>query len=121
MFVRTRRSHMAVFASLAHPEVFQQAAVQSFYPIEPTQAQLPELIAASGPKPELIYMVWSRRDYDLGDGRRADEASRELLGQLRAADLNVTEQVSDYSPGWGGWRGQYDEILAALFPLASPE
>ncbi len=111
----------AVFASLAHPEVFRQAAVQSFYPIEPTHAQLPELIAASGAKPALIYMVWSRRDYDLGDGRKAEDASRELAGRLRAADLNVTEQVSDYSPGWGGWRGQYDEILAALFPLESSE
>ena len=34
------------------------------------------------------------------------------------ADINAIEQVTDYSPGWGGWRGQYDEILPALFPLA---
>ena len=34
--------------------------------------------------------------------------------------VNVTEQVADYTPGWGGWRGQHDEILAALFP-AEPE
>ena len=72
-------------------------------------------------KPELIYVVWSRRDYDLGGGRRADDASRELLGQLRDAGIEVIEQISDYSPGWGGWRGQDDEILAALFPLAPSE
>ena len=111
----------AVFAALAHPEVFQQVAVQSFYPIEPTQERLPEIIAASGPKPELIYLVWSRNDYDLGEGRQAEAASRELLGQLRASGLNVTEQIADYTPGWGGWRGQYDEILAALFPLVLKE
>jgi len=107
----------AVFSALAHPEVFQQAAAQSFYPIEPTQSRLPELVASSGPKPKLIHIVWSRHDYDFGDGRQAAEASQELLGQLRSAGVNVTEQIADYSPGWAGWRGQYDEILTALFPL----
>ena len=111
----------AVFAALGHPDVFQQAAAQSFYPIEPAQERLPEMIAGSGPKPELVYVVWSNNDYDLGGGRRADDASRELISQLRAADVNVVEQVADYSPGWGGWRGQYDEILAALFPLTAQE
>jgi enterochelin esterase-like enzyme len=111
----------AIRAALTHPEVFRKAAAQSFYPIEPTQEQLPELIAASDPKPELIYMVWSRHDYDLGEGRRADETSREVIGQLRDAGFNVVEQIADYSPGWGGWRGQYDEILVALFPLTPEE
>jgi enterochelin esterase-like enzyme/outer membrane protein assembly factor BamB len=111
----------AVFAALAHPDVFQQAAAQSFYPIEPAQDRLPEMIAESGPKPDLIYMVWSRHDYELGNGRRADDASRELLGQLRAADVKVIEQISDYSPGWAGWRGQDDDILAAFFPLSPSE
>jgi len=111
----------AILAALEHPDVFQQAATQSFYPIQPSEERIPAIIAESGPKPELIYVVWSRRDYDLGGGRRADEASRELLGQLRDADVRVIEQTSDYSPGWGGWRGQDDEILAALFPLTPPE
>ena len=66
-------------------------------------------------------MVWSRRDYELGDGRTAEDASRELLGWLRDAGVNAAEQVTDYSPGWGGWRGQYDEILPALFPLPPQE
>ena len=111
----------AVFAALAHPDVFQQAATQSFYPIEPTQERLPALIAGAGPKPELIYVVWSRHDYDLGEGRRAQEASLELLGLLRDADIPVVEQVADYSPGWAGWRGQDDEILVRLFPLPATE
>lgn len=111
----------AVFAALAHPDVFQQAASQSFYPIEPTQERLPSLIADTGPKPELIYVVWSRHDYDLGEGRRADDASRELLALLREADIAVVEQVSDYSPGWAGWRGQDDEILVRLFPMPATE
>ena len=111
----------AVFAALTYPDVFQQAATQSFYPIEPTQDRLPEMIAGSGPKPALIYVVWSRRDYDLGNDRRADDASRELINQLRAADVKVVEQISDYSPGWAGWRGQDDDILAAFFPLSPSE
>jgi len=79
--------------------------------------RLPGLISASGAKPRLVYVAYSNRDYDLGDGRRAREASVELLGQLRAAQVKVVEQVADYSPGWAGWRGQDDEILATLFPL----
>jgi len=111
----------AVLAAFTHPDAFQRAAVQSFYPIEPTYERLPEIIPAPGAKPELVYVVWSRRDYDLGDGRTAADASQELLGWLRGAEVNVIEQISDYSPGWGGWRGQYDEILAALFPLPLQE
>ena len=111
----------AVFAALAHPQVFRQAATQSFYPIQPIQDRLPEMIAASGPKPDLVYVVWSRRDYDLGDGRKADEASRELLQRLRDGGIEVVEQIADYSPGWGGWRGQDDEILETLFPMPTSE
>ena len=108
----------AVVAAVLRPDVFRQAAVQSFYPIAPTPERLPGWIAASGRKPELVYVVYSNHDYDLGPGRRAQEASKELIGQLRAAQVKVVEQVADYSPGWGGWRGQDDEILRALFPLS---
>ncbi len=107
----------ALYASFKHPDVFQRAAVQSYYPISPAQDRIPEMIAAAGPKPELVYTVWSRHDYDLGDGRRSDDATAELLAQLRAAGVNEVEQVADYSPGWAGWRGQDDEILATFFPL----
>jgi enterochelin esterase-like enzyme len=107
----------AVLASITHPDVFQKAAAQSYYPIEPAHEQLPEMIAAASTKPDLVYVVWSRHDYDLGDGRTAESASKELLGWLRGADVNTVEQVADYSPNWAGWRGQYDEILAALFPV----
>ncbi len=73
-----------------HPDVFQKAATQSLYPIPPAQERLPEMISGAEAKPEHIYVVWSRHE--------------------------VTTQIADYSPGWGGWRGQDDEILAALFP-----
>jgi hypothetical protein len=106
-----------MLAAFAHPDIFQKAAAQSYYPIEPTHERLSEIITAPGAKPGLVYVVWSRHDYDLGDGRTAADASQELLGWLRDADINAIEQVTDYSPGWGGWRGQYDEILPALFPL----
>ena len=111
----------AVLAAFTHPDLFRAAAVQSFYPIQPAYDQLPGIIAAASSKPELIYVVWSRHDYDFGPDRSAKLASGELLGWLRDADVNATELVVDYSPGWGGWRGQYDEILPALFPLAPQE
>jgi enterochelin esterase-like enzyme len=107
----------AVLAAFMRPDVFQQAAAQSFYPIVPAQERLPQVIASSGPKPKLIYVVYSNRDYDLGNNRQAKEASQALVAQLRAAEVHVIEQVADYSPGWAGWRGQDDEILAAMFPL----
>ena len=111
----------AVLAASTYPEIFRRAAVQSFYPIEPAFERLPEIIASASAKPELIYVVWSRHDYAFGPGRNAEAASGELLGWLRDAEVQVTEQVADYSPGWGGWRGQYDEILPALFPFAPAE
>ena len=111
----------AVFAAIERPDVFGRAATQSFYPIEPAQARLPDMISAAATKPELIYVVYSRHDYDLGGGRRASDASQELLGRLRDGGVEVVEQVADYSPGWAGWRGQDDEILAALFPLEATE
>ena len=110
----------AVYAALQHSEFFQQAAAQSFYQIEPAQERFPELIEVTEPGPEAIYLVWSRNDYDLGDGRTAEDATRELLALLRQRDIPVTEQIADYSPGWGGWRGQHDEVLKALFPKTEP-
>ena len=107
----------AVYASLQHSEVFQQAAVQSFYPIEPAQERLPEMIGATKPGPESIYIVWSRHDYELGEGRSAEEASKNMVELLRQGGISITEQIAAYSPGWGGWRGQHDEILEALFPF----
>jgi len=109
----------AILAASTDPDRFPRAAVQSFYPIEPAHTRIPELLAAGGKKPELVYVVWSRRDYDLGGGRTAQDATAELLGWLRAANVPVVEQVADYSPGWAGWRGQYDEILPALFPIGT--
>ncbi len=106
----------AVYAALRYPRVFQKAAVQSFYPIPPTQDQLPEMIAAAEVKPEHVYVVWSHHDYAFDPARRADDASKALVEQLKGAGVEHTEHVADYSPGWGGWRGQHDEILAAFFP-----
>ncbi len=106
----------SVYAALKHSDQFQRVAAQSLYPIEPAYEQLAELLPeASGL--EAAHLVWSRRDYDLGDGRTAEGATKALVEMMRGAEVNVTEQVSDYSPGWGGWRGQHDEMLAALFPI----
>ncbi|MEM7351270.1 MAG: PQQ-binding-like beta-propeller repeat protein [Acidobacteriota bacterium] len=106
----------AVYAALSHPEVFSKAATQSLYPIAPVDEKLPEMMASAKTKPEHIYVVWSRHDYSFDPARRADEANQALVKRLEEAGIAYTEHVADYSPGWGGWRGQDDEILAALFP-----
>lgn len=107
----------AVYTALRHPELFQRAAAQSFYPIEPAQSRFAELIAGSDPGPRLVYLVWSRHDYDFAEPSAA-EATQALATMLRDAGFTVEEQIADYTPGWGGWRGQHDEILEALFPIA---
>ena len=107
----------AVYAATKHPEVFSRAAVQSYYPIEPAHSRLDDLFRGTDPKPALIYVVWSRHDYDLGNGVLAAESSQELIQTLEENDFTLVEQVADYSPGWAGWRGQHDDILRALFPV----
>lgn len=107
----------AVYAALQHPDVFQRAAAQSFYPIEPSHQRIQEMIGAADRRPELIALVWSTRDYELGEGQTAEAVSRALAEQLRAGNIPTRQQISAYSPGWGGWRGQHDDLLAALFPL----
>ena len=93
-----------------------RAAAQSLYPIEPSYGLLAELIARDDRKPRSLHLVWSNHDYDLGGGTTAETTTKELLQLLRTAGIHVTEQVADYTPGWGGWRGQHDDILSALFP-----
>ena len=75
------------------------------------------MISAADRRPELIALVWSTRDYDLGDGQTAETVSMELAERLRSGNIPLREQISAYSPGWGGWRGQHDDLLAALFPM----
>ena len=108
----------AVYAALQRPDVFQRAAAQSFYPVEPSHQRFEAMIAAADPQPELIALVWSTRDYQLGEGVTAEATSKALAEQLRAAGIPLREQISTYSPGWGGWRGQDDDLLKALFPIA---
>ncbi len=107
----------AVYAALQRADVFQRAAAQSFYPIEPSYERIEEMISAADRRPELIALVWSTRDYELGEGQTAEAASQALAEQLRVRNISVREQVTSYSPGWGGWRGQHDDLLAALFPM----
>ncbi len=107
----------AVYAALQRADVFQRAAAQSFYPIEASYERIEEMISTADLQPELIALVWSTRDYELGEGQTAEAASQALAEQLRARNIPLREQISAYSPGWGGWRGQHDDLLAALFPM----
>ncbi len=111
----------AVYAAVQHPSVFKKAAVQSFYPIPPSEEHLPEMIAKAESKPEHVYVIWSRHDYAFDPARRSDDASKALVEQLRGVGVNVTHQIADYSPGWGGWRGQDDDILTTFFPAPAAE
>ncbi|MEM6703022.1 MAG: PQQ-binding-like beta-propeller repeat protein [Acidobacteriota bacterium] len=107
----------SLLATLRHPEIFSGVALQSFYPIEPTQPLFEGLISGEGGKPEQAIVVYSNRDYDLGNGVVAKDASQEVLGWLRDAGVETQEIVSEYTPDWAGWRGQHDDILQTLFPL----
>ena len=85
----------AVLASITHPDVFQKAAAESYYPIEPAHGELPDIIAAASDKPDLVYVVWSRHDYDLGEGRTAESQEnwieRVAAYFLRDAAADVSE------------------------------
>ena len=108
----------AVYAAFHHPDVFQAAAAQSFYEIAPGVPTLREKIA-SGTAPEKVVIVYSKNDYDFPNGGQAEATSTEMIGLMNDASVNVTEVVAHYSPGWGGWSHQHDDILTMLFPAKS--
>ncbi|MDA8019045.1 MAG: PQQ-binding-like beta-propeller repeat protein [Thermoanaerobaculia bacterium] len=105
----------AVYAAYHHPDTFQSAAAQSFYEIDPGMSKLKQMIGESE-APGQIVMVYSKNDYDFPNGGQAEQTSKELIQLLRDADANVHELVTHYSPGWGGWRHQHDDVLSLLFP-----
>ena len=108
----------SVYAALQRADVFQRAAAQSFYRAGPIHERIEEMINATDrQQPELISLVWSTRDYDFGNGETAETASKALAKQLRAKNIPLREQISAYSTNWGGWRGQHDDQLKALFPM----
>ena len=111
----------ALYAALKHQDVFQAAALQSFYPVEPVHGQLAELVSGAEPSSTDVLVMYSNRDYDLGGGVLAETTSKELLEQLEQASFETGELVSQYSPTYGGWRGLYDDILLRFFPLSAGE
>ncbi len=106
----------AIYAALRLPEVFQRAALQTFYPTDPMVEEITRLIAAGGPKPEHVLVTYSNRDYDFGNTLTAEEASKRLLEELRQQQVPVTELPMGYTPLFAGWKGQQDDILETLFP-----
>jgi hypothetical protein len=79
-----------------------------------------ELIAAPD-RPEVqLYVDWNRyeaRNADRGYDYR--EYSQRFVAALEKAGRDYTGGEANDSSGWGGWRSRTDDILAALFPLAS--
>jgi enterochelin esterase-like enzyme/outer membrane protein assembly factor BamB len=110
----------SLYTALAKPGAFSKVAIQSYYTIEPAATKIAEMLAADGAKPELVHVVWSRHDYAIAGGPQSEAATQALLEQLRSAKVPVVEMVGTYSPNWGGWRGQDDDQLVALFPAATP-
>lgn len=108
----------AIYAGYHHPEVFQAAAAQSFYEIAPGVPTLREMIpAATGDKaPDHVVIVYSKNDYDFPNGGQAEKTSQEMIQLMKDAGADVTEVVGHYSPGWGGWRHQHDDILTSIYP-----
>ena len=107
----------AIYAAFHHPDTFQAAAAQSFYEIAPGVATLREKIGG-GAAPEKVVIVYSTNDYNFPGGN-AEQTSTEMIELMNDADVDVTEVVAHYSPGWGGWRHQHDDILTMIFPPKS--
>ncbi|MDX1998127.1 MAG: PQQ-binding-like beta-propeller repeat protein [Thermoanaerobaculia bacterium] len=111
----------SLFTALAKPGAFFRVAIQSYYTMEPAATKIAELLTTKSAKPELVHVVWSRYDYAIPNGPQAAEATEGLLELLRAAKVPVVEVVGTHSPNWGGWRGQHDDELKALFPAVTPK
>lgn len=109
----------SLYAALQHPDVFSRVAVQSYYPIAPAAERIVAAIEAGSLGLDAVLVSTSNRDYPpLATGTSsAQEASQQLIEQLKSAGLQPRELVTEYTPGWGGWRGQHDDILEFLFPL----
>ena len=60
-------------------------------------------------------------DVAICDLSAEDMANTAAQIREESVHVRVTTHVADYSPGWAGWRGQHDEILAALFPAATDD
>jgi outer membrane protein assembly factor BamB len=107
----------ALLAGVTHPQVFSQIAVQSFLETPPATDTLRQRLAAATAKPKLVYLVASRYDYPVNSGPNVVEMTRNLAQELRAAGIEVVEQIGTHSPNWIGWAGQDDDILIRLFPM----
>lgn len=108
----------SMYAAVRHPQLFDRVAVQSYYPIDPAFERIETALESGAVDLETVVVSTSNRDYPpLATGRvGAQEASENLIQNLRSADLAPEVLVTEYTPGWGGWRGQHDDILELLFP-----
>ncbi len=111
---------VSLHAAFTKPGVFQRVMVQSWYAAEPFAAEIAKTLASPAAKPELVHVVWSRHDYKEPDSPPVAKDTKALIAQLEAAKVPVVELVGTHSPNWGGWRGQFDDQLIALFP-ATPK
>ncbi len=107
----------ALYAGLAHPELFGNAAAQSVSLRDDVAPQVLAMIG-DGKRRELdLYLdwnVWEDRNTDLGYDLRQDGLNLATL--LAKHRFNVSGGEVNDGAGWGGWRARTHRILEAFFP-----
>ncbi|MEM8960799.1 MAG: alpha/beta hydrolase-fold protein, partial [Acidobacteriota bacterium] len=106
----------ALYAALHYPEVFSQAAAQSY---EHGDLEEDLMTAASGDQHDLeLVLHWSSYDrlipYWDFDARRD---AQNVVAALENNGYSPTIIESNDGAGWGMWQGRMAEVLEALFPV----
>ena len=108
----------AMYAGLAHADVFGKIAVQSLDTYRAKTEMLEQLIA-SKKKPQEIVMTWCRHELALPstliDHRKE---SKEVAALLEKKGNKVVKREIAASSGWDVWRTQSGLILETLLPAA---
>jgi enterochelin esterase-like enzyme/outer membrane protein assembly factor BamB len=107
----------AVYTTLAYPDSFGKAGLQSAYRGLGIGDTVEELITSADTDAASFYLDWNKydernidRDYDFAVD------SRRLQGMLRDAGFEVAGGEALDSRGWGGWRNRSAEMLKFLVP-----
>lgn len=105
----------AVYAALAHPEVFGRVAVQSYIAYRSKDA-VAAMIGEGKGEGLAAYVEFNTNDVRFGDRVDAEKESRELARLLEEGGAELTTHEVADGPDWSSWRSRTDLVLAALFP-----
>ena len=110
--------HLALSASLRHPDVFGKFATQSVFLTEPSLRYFETMLEGVGDTLPRGYMDWGK--YDL---RSHDEpvdlsvTNPELAQMLRRRGIVLAGGEVPEGSGWLSWASRNDRIFESLFPL----